>query len=430
MKKANLLLILIVFQISLLLNSTLLAQNASSTGLDTAKILMIEGKNKASLTVLDSILKNDSTNAIAYYYKGLCYQGLSNFQKASEALSKALIYKSDDINFMVTFGNDLFSCGRFSQAEDILFKAFLLDSLNTKTCLSLGKIYMQEQKWRKALKIYNILFRQDSVNSFIYEQAAKCNFSIGDTNEAVIDYQVAHKLNKFNINTIMGLSYLYYLQDKLISAIRIVNDGLAVYPASTEIWTRKGDIYLKMQEYPEAINCYGNSIRFGDSSSNNYRNLGICYYWTDAFDSAVTSLKAAININDRDPSAYFYLGASYKSLNDYEKAVKNLLAAANLLKNDFLSEIYTQLGASYNNAGKYGNAIKFYKDALRENPGKEEVNFYLAAVYEHYYKDKSGALNYYRKFLKDSVTVDKKLVNYAEVRVKALIETSFMNTKH
>jgi len=429
MRIIRLLLFLLVFPPSLLLNSTILAQNTNSARLDTVKILMMEEKYKISLAVLDSVLENDSTNAAAYYYKGLCYQELSNYQKASEALIKASFYKPDDINLMVSTGNNLMASGRISQAEDILFKALLLDSSNTKACLSLGKIYMQEQKWEKALKIYNILLTEDSTNSFYYVQAAKCNSSIGNIDEAIIDYQIAHKLNKFNIHTIMELSYLYYMQDKLISAIRIVNDGLAVYPASAEIWTRKGDVLLKMKKYPEAIICYGNSIKFGDSSLTNYRNMGICYYWTDMYDSAVTKLKAAIKINDKDPSAYFYLGASYKNLNDYEKAIKNFLAAADHLKNNLLSEIYTQLGASYYSKNKCREVIKYYKEALEENPQKAEINFYLAAAYEHFYEDKSVAINYYKKFLDDSVKVDKKLVNYAEERVKALTEKNFMKSK-
>ena len=71
----------------------------------------------------------------------------------------------------------------------------------------------------------------------------------------------------------------------------------------------------------------------------------------------------------------------------------------------------------------YSEALKFYQDALREKPDKNEIVFYLAAVYDHYYRDKSVAINYYKKFLSSAKTkIDTNLLKYAKSRIDVLIE--------
>ena len=405
------------------------ARDRNESRLDTAKILIAEEKYGESLAVLDSILIDDSTNVGSLYCRSLCYRALSDYQKASRDLSKALIYKPDDLKLMISLGDNLSAAGRLSRAEEILSKAFSIDSVNRVVLISLGKVLMQKHEWIKAVKIYNRLIRTDSTNSFSYEQAGKCCILLEDTGNAVIDLQVAHRLNPFNERTILELSVLYYAKNQFVSAMHIVDDGLAVYPESAGIWTKKGDIYLGMKKYGDAVNCYGNSLRYGDSSDVNFRNCGLCYYFTGKYDSAVAFLSNATKLNKKDPTSFFYLGASFKELNDYNKAIENLFAALNLLKSDYISEVYTQLASSYYLIKNYEKSLEFYKDALKENPKKFELNFYLAAVYEHYYKDKSVAMNYYKKFLSDSSRADKKLVAYAKDRIDIITENNFMNNK-
>jgi len=429
MKKKRYLLILTVLSILLLQSSLSYAQSDSTATIDTAKVLLVEGKYNKSIDVLKIILSKDSANAEAYFYLSLCFQNLSNYQKAAEALTKALVYEPGNINMMVSLGNDLFASGRFSDAENILLHALKLDSANSMTLISLGKVLMRKHNWEKALKIYNKLIKNDPNNSFFYEQAAKCNSILKNIDNAIIDYQIAHRLNPQNENTIIQLSNLYYSKKQFISAKRIVDDGLAVYPYSTEIWTMKGKIFLSLKKYSDAVVSYSNSIKYGDSSLTNFRDIGICYYCTGKYDSAIGFLKTAIKINPKDPASFYYLGTSDKGLNNNDTAVTYLSKAADLLKNDFLTEIYTQLASSYYSLKNYKKALNYYKDALRENPKKTEINFYIAAVYERLYRDKTVAMNYYKKFLADSAKSDKKLVNYAVHRLTALREYSFMNNK-
>ena len=420
--------LLTVLLILLLMLQQILAQNWNISKLDSVKALLIEKKYDEPINVLNNILIDDSTNVNAYYYLSACYRAVSNYQKAANVLSKALLYKHNDVKIMLSLGNDLFASGRISDSKKILLHAFALDSTNSSVLISLGKILIQQHDWIKARKVYNSLIRNDSANSYYFEQAAKCNLQLNNADDAIIDFQIAHRLNPMNEQTILELSSLYLKNSQPLSAMRIINDGLAYYPSSAEIWKIKGKIFLSMKEYENAIASYKSSIMFGDSSQTNFKDIGICNYFLEGYDSAIVYLNIAIKI-EKDATSFFYLGASYKELKNYDEAIANLSAAADLLKNDFTAEVYTQLGSTYYLIKNYKEALNSYKEALREKPEKRELNFYLAVVYEHYYKDKSIAMNYYKKFLADSAKADKKLVNYAEERLSTLTEDNFMNIK-
>ncbi len=405
------------------------AQTDNQSKLNSAKALLMEERYDESINLLNSILIEDSSNVNAYYYLSICYQTNSIYQKAADALAKALKYKPDDIKIMVTLGNDLILSGRLSEAKEILSKAYALDSTNTLILNPLGKVNMQKHNWLKALEIYNKLIDIDSSNSYYYEQLGRCYSKLDDKDDAIVHYQIAHRLNPMNEQTIMDLSQLYLLKEHLISAMRIIDDGLADYPTSAGMWSMKGKLFLGMKEFSDAIISCKNSIQFGDSSLINFRNIGVCNYYLGNYDSSIAFLNTAVKINKDDPTSHFYLGASYKELKNYSEAIIHLAKAADLLKDDFTAEVYTQLGAAYYSIKNYREALNCYKDALREKPDKLVLNFYLAVVYEQFYKDKNVAMNYYKKFLADSAKTDYKLVRYAKDRLTSLTEDNFMNNK-
>ncbi len=398
------------------------AQNSQPDNFNKAKLLMMEGKYSQSIEMLQKLLINEPDSADIYYYLSLNYQALSNFQKASSALEKALNLNPEDANIMTLLGNDYYSAGRVSDADSILSKAFLLDSTNVQILIALGKVFMHEHYWGKAEDIYKKLVKLDSSNSFYYTQQAKCETALKDWENAIINFQIAHRLNPLNQNTVIELSQLYILGKKFISAMRIIDDGLKYYPLSPAMWTKKGDIYFKMKNYREAISGYQKSISCGDSSEINFRNIGISYYWIGEYDTSIVFLNHAVKLNDKDPNAYFYMGTSYKGLKRYSEAIENLSKAAKLQQNDFLAEAFIQIAATYYAQKNYPKALKYYQDALRENPDKKEVIFYLAVVYDHYYADKTVAIKYYQMFLSTMKNADKKLIGYATDRINALIE--------
>jgi tetratricopeptide (TPR) repeat protein len=421
--------IIIAILISAFFASTSYSQDNPDSLFSKAKLLMTEGKYEQSVAIFKILQKSEKESADLFYCLGLNYQSLSNFPEAVSSFEKALRIDPKNINIMILLGNNYFYTGQISNADSLLTNAFLLDSTDSRILQSLGKIYKQQNKWHKAADLYARLIKQDSSNSFYYEQLGNCNLNLKEIDDAIINYQIAHRLNPFNQNTVITLCQLYINKENYLSATRIVDDGLKIYPSSSIMWTEKGEIDLRMSNYTDAITDCKKSIAFGDSSGINFRTIGISYYWIEKYDSAIACLNNAVKIMEKDPSAYFYVGMCYKALKEYEKAIENFSKAVDLQRNDFLAESLIQIAATFYAGKNYQEALKYYRDALRENPEKKEIIFYIAAVYDHYYKDKTIAIKNYKKLL--TITkkedTDLKLIDYAKNRVKTLIEENHFN---
>lgn len=412
------------FILLLICHSAVLGQDS----LETARQLTVEGNYAASNKILKAMMEARPGDPKILFYAGLNYQALSDFQKAAQCFESALQSDSSNINIMILLGSNYLSSGRLSNADSVLSAAYSANSTNRQVLLPLAKVFQQEQKWDDAKKIYKTLSRLDSANSYYHEQSARCDLAMNNIKEAIITLQIAHGLNPYNQATAIELSRLYLSQEQLISALRIIDDGLRIYPASPAMWTARGDVNLKMKDYGDAVTAYSTSMSLGDSSETNLRNLGIAYYWTGKFDSSIILLQQAVIKMDKDPSAFFYLGTSYKRIEQYDKAIENLMTAVKLQRNKFLAEALIQIGATYYEQKDYPNALKFYQDASRENPEKNEITFYLAAVYDHFYRDKTVAISFYRKFLSNAgKNTDSSLTNYAGGRISALIEENHFN---
>jgi tetratricopeptide (TPR) repeat protein len=411
---------------SLLLSSSTVAQERGNNFPDHIKNLMIDGKNRAAIEELKTILQKDSANADALYYLGLNYEAVSDYLKAAEALKLAVKYRPGNAKLLATLGSDEFNSGLINEADTVLYKAFLLDSADSHIQILLGKVYMNEKKWAEACIIYSRLISTDSTNSSFYQQLAQCYSNLGKTSEAVKNDVMANKLNPRNQDIILDLTYLYFQQQQYHDALSILDNGLMYYRSSAKLFKWKGDIYLNTSDYYNALYSYQNALHYGDSSGNVLTSIGECLYWIKKYPSAINFLEQSIEVSPKDPTTYFYLGASYKALNKLEMAMDYFKTADTLLQNSLLSSVDVQIGSIYQIQQKYKEALEYYREAFRENPDDRSNMFYLAAVYEKL-KNGRAALNYYKMFVSRPENEDKSLLDFARERIIELNKNGSKN---
>lgn len=65
---------------------------------------------------------------------------------------------------------------------------------------------------------------------------------------------------------------------------------------------------------------------------------------------------------------------------------------------------YTQLATSYESLKDFKSAIKYYKAAY-ESSKSDILLYHLARNYDVYYKDKSQAITYYKRYLSSDDTI-------------------------
>lgn len=401
-------------------------QSNSWIEIKEAKAFMIDGNYQDAISILNSLILNDSSNTDALYYLGLNFQALSNFNKAAGILYQAVRIKPNDSKLLYSLGDNYFSSGLINQADTVLTKANSIDPGNIDIQILLAKVLINEKQWLNAASIYSLLIAKDTSNSYFYEQAAKCQSEFGNIDQAISLYITANRLNPRNLNTTLELSYLLYLKKKYYPAIMVVNNGLKYYGLTAILYSRKADIYMKLEDYTEAVVNYNAALFYGDTSAENYKNIGISLYWkgleettANDFHSAINFLEHSAEINPKDAVTYFYLGALYKGFKEYSKSLNYFIKASEILKDPFLGNTYVQIGAVYQLEGKFKNALENYQYALQENPSDKSTLFYIGNSYDKL-KNNKMALFYFKKFIKESPNGDKKLLVFAKSRIEAL----------
>lgn len=295
------------------------------------------------------------------------------------------------------------------------------DSTNTDVYVQLARIYEQQQQLSRAIKYYTILNKMHPNNPLYYRKNANLYKGYGDKLKAFQLYSKANKLNPRDVLTLKGLAELSIGNDQLLMADSLIHVALELDSMDIGINYLSARSKYKQKQYHEVTEVF-DRIR-GQVDLNSYYNkmLGYAYLQIDSVDLAISKFQLAL-VDDRSPEKlHYYLATAYEkrenmvgAMEHYEKAVESGISPD-------LDLYHRNVGRLALKANKHKLAIAAYKDAYKygEDP---VVLYYLAAASDNYYKDKSIAIGYYKKYLK-STHNHKEYKDYAAKRVRYLKES-------
>ena len=403
------------------------AQNP--TKMDSVNLLVINGKYESAISDLKAIIIEDSLNFNAYYKLGYCYLSIFQYDSALIFLKQGQQINPENINILTSIGKVSDVLGYPQQARAAFEQICELDSSNRYAAISLGKLYLQSSFFVKADSVYKYLVSSDPTNSYFYQQLGLCAVKTDSLANAIIYFNKSLILNPLNIDVILQLSQVYYIYDELDLANQIVDQGLRAYPESLSLLKRKAEILYKQKEYKKAAPYFEQVIKMEDSSAKIYKKLGLCYFWQEEATFAMLNLYKSFLKDSSDAMTSFYLGLSYKDHKSYDKSIFYLNKALQLSIPGYLSDIFVQLGASFEQIKEFIPAIQNYREAITNDPSRKVLTFYLASVYDQYYADREVPLLYYQKFLRENKDADEKLIIFAEKRIKAIKQEIFFRKK-
>jgi tetratricopeptide (TPR) repeat protein len=384
--------------------------------------------------ILEEKLRNaNSLSEKEYFYLGLSYHILMSYGNAIHNFEILSEFQPENIKYLLALGNSQSEFGDLNSARINYAKVLSIDSRNRIAMIRLGKTLIELNEFENAAVIYEKSINIDPQNSYFYYQLGLCKFRSGKISLAKMNFEKSISLNNLDPQIFLILSRIYFDEGELENSMEVLKKGLLVSPKNKRLNKRLADLLYHQNRYHEAILKYLYNITIGDTSSNIYQKLGMAYYYLSFTASFINSdirnlklfegvkaLKKAIKNDEKDPINFLYLGLCYKELDSNKLAIKYLQESLNKSIPDYLSEIYFNLGISYDKENKLVESIKAYQKSIRSNPSKSIVYFYLANLYDRYYQDKSVAVIYYQKFVKVRIDEDEKLVAYAEKRIEDL----------
>lgn len=374
----------------------------------------ITQKNGRAIELLNELIKKDPENAIYYSYRGSIYYKIKKEKAAVRDLNKAVELNNDltaKLMLAEIYVNKKENDKAIKLLEEISAEN---EALRTPIDSNIGKIYLSEHNYTKAVEIYRNIadklygankaralqqlgmvlneagrykesaetfeeitkfFPNDSQNYYI---AGKTYEYLGDLDKAEEIYLKALKENPEYSQILKRLTVVYLLKDRPDDALKHI-DLVDEVERDMDWFLLKSECYDLKKETKKAI------AVLEDGLKENPTNAQMLYYSAALYEKdgnrekAITYIKDALKIEPENAGMQNFLGYLYAdmgiNLNDALILIKKALEKEpkNAAYLDSLGWVYFKM-KDYKKAGKY------LEEALKIMPDEKEMLEHMKAL--------------------------------------------------
>lgn len=177
------------------------------------------------------------------------------------------------------------------------------------------------------------------------------------------------------LQTLQRIGLLYLEQTKEPEkAVKYFQEAVEIAPDSAVINENLGAAYLKMKNYPQAVDRLQkamNSLKNSCTEHYLFQARALLAEERGNFKDAINFLELALSQNTADINLHFKLGNLYYNMANYENAYVHFMRVINLEPQN--PGAYYFAGRSAYSLGKTDTAIDYYKTYLKLNADSEEA---------------------------------------------------------
>jgi tetratricopeptide (TPR) repeat protein len=129
-----------------------------------------------------------------------------------------------------------------------------------------------------------------------------------------------------------------------------------------------GESFMEMKQYDSAMVWFGAALDLKPGSSMALQKRGICHFKMENYRRSLMDFEEAIQQNKKNAEAYFYKGKINKALRQFEKAIDDFNEALDLGYSKY--ECALEIGVAQADMGNHSKAIKFFTNAIKEDPDR------------------------------------------------------------
>jgi tetratricopeptide (TPR) repeat protein len=340
---------------------------------------------------------------------------INNYQFA-EALSMLIPAGAGDstvaIDVLQRKGYCLFRMGNYGAAIREFERIIEVDSTNRNALFQLGQLYGRNTQFEEAYACYQSLISRDSTNSFYYKQLAIVASQANDPLLSIGSFMKAVKYNPRDIEAYAMLGNALLDIDQFETADSILTQALTIN-RSPQLRLLLAKAQLGEEKWEAVVKTTEQLMTKGDTIPVYARLLGISYFQLDQFDKVMPFMQVLLKADMKADWIYYYMGVSFQQRHEPDSAIVYLNKAIEAGISENISNYYTQLASTYEEKKDFKSSIKYYKAAY-ESSRADILLYHLARNYDIYYKDKSQAIAYYKRYLSsdDTIKIAKEYTRY------------------
>lgn len=388
-----------------------------------ARTMYGEARYEALIDRFAGDICSGSVDAEVGYWVGKAYQARRQHQEAVSTLKCVRARtESSSVRLLRTMGANYDALYDVDDATEAYRQALARDSTVHDVRWELADLYRRQQEWKAACRHYTALRDAGFGSGRLHTALGICNTNLGRISEAINHLQVAYQMQPGNVEVALRLSELVEVTKSAEYAASILQPAIEARPHDARLWWRVGKLAFEQKRYVEAIDAFERTIAEGDTSAVVFQRLGIAQVGAKEHAAAIPNLRRAYRRDTTSVISAFYLGSAYKGVDSLSLAARYYETAIDVGTQGAVLDAFMQLATVEETRGHEPKAIQAYKTALRLQPERTDLYFYLATVYDAYYQDKTVAARYYEKYLASDLSTSEaeRLRRYAENRLQEL----------
>ncbi len=235
---------------------------------------------------------------------------------------------------------------------------------------------------------------------------------------ATILYTKTLKLNSKDIDSYASLGNILLEAEDYFRVDSLVARALKIDSLQSGILLLKAKSEMAQHKYKKTVATVKKILAWNDTQPIHLRLLGISYFQLKDYNKTVECMSYLLLAGVKSEWVFYYLGASYRELGDLPKSIDNMSRAIESGISENIEIYYSNLAKAFEDAKDYRNAIHYYQAAYEKSRTKILL-YHLARNYDIYFKDKSTAIAYYKRYLASDDTI-KLAREYAKRRLDTL----------
>ena len=358
-----------------------------------SKVLMCDEEFEKALLLINQLKETESGELYAIQIN--CLFATNQKKQAYKILNRLTEENFDELEtvyeFVSTFLNEMYMN---DEASDVISKGITLFPKNIYLKNELCFLLETSNDIPKAIQICQELIDASPYSAEHWFTLGRLYTIIGEYNKAIeaFDFVATCSSEQNDYELKILKAYCFYMNTNYESAISIYKELIEIDDLKKRIAPLMAECYIKMGEYEESYLLMNPIInKENDCDVSTYLNYIRCCMETGRESEAQATIHEAVNTFPQNINLLSLQAISFLEMKEIEKAIataKKMLEILDLERYDLEqlscnnnADTLFRLAQRMHKEDDIEQALHYYKEAKKADPGLKFINLYMAIAY-------------------------------------------------
>ena len=373
-----------------------------------------------------------------------------NWQEALVKSRIALQIEESKSEFYFLMGYTYYHLGNTERAVYCFDNAFKLRPYEVEAAKNLGKIYFNQNKFKKATsflkKVLNIvpfdyeamfLLDRSSDEKPVQKKENKPKITKNIVDKVDLEYKYVFKSDINYIISVMNETALSLLKSgHLGKAVGLIRVFLEIHDLSPDLNYNLANFYRMNNDLGKAIKYAWRTTELKKDFRDAHDLVGNIFFRLEDYENAIIAYRKVMDIGPRDSLGYYNLGCVYSAMGDFanaEESWKNAISrekvrkvktkektsedeltrTVTVFKASVAAKAHDSLGRLYLQRNQSEKALEHFEKAIEIEPGKPDLYYEIGKIYLDQ-KNTKKAISAFERYLYLGGKEEKKVKEILE----------------